>query len=160
MERIGTAGWFLSNEEYEKLSQAIDTIKALVDSVKAIRARDGRDLTLNDPGKVVIEEIEDPGFNKQAQMQPDCSRCPWSPWSLNPKPYINPCDWTWRPWQAPWYGEEYKVGDGEWWKHQPYCTSTTDDNPNAVKESKSNIDPHLIERLRNVAEKYPNPTKE
>ena len=162
MERIGNVGWFLSNEEYETIMDSVNKVRVLLESVKTLKSSEGKSITEGDDlGKVTIEQVEDPDFNRLAQQHPDCSKCPWSPWSLNPKPYINPCDWTWRPWQAPWYSEEYKVGDGEWWKHQPYCTCTTDDNPNVVKDTKTTGDgPSLAERIRNMAEKNPNPTRD
>lgn len=79
----------------------------------------------------------DPQPIKINEPYPQCPNCPWK----------NPGDWTWRPWQAPWYGpgdpispNDWKIGDGEWWKHQPYCTSTTEDNPDAVKQTKTTGD--------------------
>ena len=121
MERIGNAGWFVTDEEYEKLLAALDILGSLLGKKMVDNNLTGGDGTIPyDPQPI---EINKPG----------CPNCPWK----------NPADWTWRPWQAPWYGDpgepispkEWKIGDGEWWKHQPYCTSTTDDNPNAVKET-------------------------
>ena len=125
MERIGNAGWFVTDEEYEKLLAALDILGSLLGKKMVDNNLTGGDGTIPyDPQPI---EINKPG----------CPNCPWK----NPNPDIG--DWTWRPWQAPWYGDpgepispkEWKIGDGEWWKHQPYCTSTTDDNPNAVKET-------------------------
>lgn len=125
MERIGNAGWFMTDEEYEKLLTALDILGSLLGKKMVDNNLTGGDGTIPyDPQPI---EINKPG----------CPNCPWK----NPNPNIG--DWTWRPWQAPWYGDpgepispkEWNIGDGEWWKHQPYCTSTTGDDPNVVKET-------------------------
>lgn len=134
MERIGDAGWFMTNEEHEKLLKVLDILESFSPDTlempkdKNVFPYDRVDLPY-DQGPIKINE-----------PYPQCPNCPWK----------NPGDWTWRPWQAPWYGNpgdpiptEYKVGDGEWWKHQPYCTSTTEDNPNSVKDGRT-IDPDDI----------------
>lgn len=123
MERVGNAGWFMTDEEYDKLNIVLDLLSGLL-------------------GKRMIDDTltGDPQPIKINESYPQCPTCPWK----------NPADWTWRPWQAPWYGPgdpiptEYKIGDGEWWKHQPYCTSATND-PNVVKESKTS---DLLSRLK------------
>ena len=121
MEKIGNAGWFLTNEEYKKIAEACDILTNLFKTV-TLTSDDGAAIP-SDPQPIKINE-----------PYPQCPGCPWK----------NPADWTWRPEQAPWYGEpifkDYKVGDGEWWKNAPYCTTTTEDNPNAVKESKTTGD--------------------
>ena len=130
MERIGNAGWFLTDEEYEKLLAALDILGSLLGKKMTDNTLTGGYDKVKLPYDGEPIEINKPG----------CPNCPWK----NPNPNIG--DWTWRPWQAPWYGDpgepispkEWKVGDGEWWKHQPYCTSTTEDNPNAVKDSRTN----------------------
>lgn len=130
MERIGNAGWFMTDEEYEKLLAALDILGSLLGKKMTDNTLTGGYDKVNLPYDGEPIEINKPG----------CPNCPWR----NPNPNIG--DWTWRPWQAPWYGDpgepispkEWKVGDGEWWKHQPYCTSTTEDNPNAVKDSRTN----------------------
>jgi hypothetical protein len=135
MERIGNAGWFVTDEEYEKLLAALDILSSLLGKKMVDNTLTGGYDKVNLPYDGEPIEINKPG----------CPNCPWK----NPNPNIG--DWTWRPWQAPWYGDpgepispkEWKVGDGEWWKHQPYCTSTTEDNPNAVKDSRTN-DPDNI----------------
>lgn len=126
MERIGNAGWFMTNEEHEKLLAAFNLLGSLLGKEMTDGTLTGGDGTIPcDPQTIKINE-----------PYPQCPNCPWK----------NPADQLWRPWTAPWYygnpGEpispdEWKIGDGEWWKHQPYCTSTTDDNPNAVKETLS-----------------------
>ena len=151
MERIGKIGWFLNDEEFERISNAIIVIQEVLDSVKVNAGSEPGDLTLK-PGQ----------GNGTLPLNP-CPNCPWKGNEINP--WVNPADWTWRPWQAPWYGDpgeikRFEVGDGEWWKHQPYCTSTIEDNPNVVKETKSNIDPDFINKLRNFAKADPNPTRE
>ena len=126
MERIGNAGWFMTDEEYEKLLAALDILGSLLGKKMVDNTLTGGYDKVNLPYDGEPIEINKPG----------CPNCPWK----------NPADWTWRPWQAPWYGDpgepispkEWNVGDGEWWKHQPYCTSTTEDNPNAVKDSRTN----------------------
>ena len=139
MERIGNAGWFLTDEEYEKLLAALDILSSLLGKKMTDDTLTGGDGTIpHDHQPIKINEPYQP-----------CPNCPWK----NPNPNIG--DWTWRPWQAPWYGDpgepispkEWKVGDGEWWKHQPYCTSTTEDNPNAVKDTKTD---ELVDRLKGM----------
>jgi len=122
MERIGNAGWFMTDEEHDKLITVLDLLSDFFEK-GTLTGGDGRTIPY-DPQPFKINE-----------SYPQCPNCPWK----------NPADWTWRPWQAPWYGippepvpTDYKVGDGEWWKNQPYCTSTAEDNPNVVKESKTN----------------------
>ena len=116
MERIGNAGWFITNDEYNRLLNAYDLLRGLFDGAKTSENKE-------------YENPQEIGIN-----MPYCPNCP----------YRNPADWTWRPWQAPWYGPgepvptDWKIGDGEWWKHQPYCTSTTEDNPNTVKDTRTN----------------------
>lgn len=128
MERVGNAGWFMTDEEYDKLNIALDLLGGLLGK----RVID--DTLTGDSGVPYDKNI------KINESYPQCPNCPWK----------NPGDWTWRPWQAPWYGPgdpiptEYKIGDGEWWKHQPYCTSATND-PNVVKESKTS---DLLSRLK------------
>ena len=131
MERIGNAGWFMTDEEYEKLLAALDILCGLL----------GKKMT-DDTLTGGYDKVKLPYDGEPIEInKPGCPNCPWK----------NPADWTWRPWQAPWYGDpgepispkDWKVGDGEWWKHQPYCTSTTEDNPNAVKDSRTN-DPNDI----------------
>ena len=131
MERIGNAGWFMTDEEYEKLLAALDILGGLL----------GKKMT-DDTLTGGYDKVKLPYDGEPIEInKPGCPNCPWK----------NPADWTWRPWQAPWYGDpgepispkDWKVGDGEWWKHQPYCTSTTEDNPNAVKDSRTN-DPNDI----------------
>ena len=126
MERIGNAGWFMSNEEYENLNLALDLLGRLLGK-RVI------DDTLTCDSGVPYNEVNFP-YDKNIKINesyPQCPNCPWK----------NPGDWTWRPWQAPWYGPgepvptDWKIGDGEWWKHQPYCTSTTGYNPDVVKET-------------------------
>ena len=130
MERIGNAGWFVTDEEYEKLLAALDILGSLL----------GKKIT-DDTLTGGYDKVKLPYDGEPIEInKPQCPNCPWK----------NPADWTWRPWQAPWYGDpgepispkEWKVGDGEWWKHQPYCTST-EDNPNTVKDSRT-IDPDDI----------------
>jgi hypothetical protein len=117
MDRIGPAGWFITDEEYNEIVALLDTLE------KMFRKE-----------KTDYEKLNLPYEPRLRPNEPSYPKCPWN----------NPCDWTWRPEQAPWYGEpifkDYKVGDGEWWKNSPYCTSTTEDNPNAVKESKTTGD--------------------
>lgn len=132
MERIGNIGWFLTDEEYERISNAVIVIKEVIDS-----AKNKSNITDPAPGTIPYTPNEGIGIN----VPDPCPNCPWK----NPNPNIG--DWTWRPWQAPWYGpgdpispNDWKIGDGEWWKHQPYCTSTTEDNPNAVKQTKTTGD--------------------
>lgn len=129
MERVGNAGWFMTDEEYDKLNVALDLLGGLLGKRVIDDTLTGGNGTIPyDPQPIKINE-----------SYPQCPNCPWK----------NPADWTWRPWQAPWYGPgdpiptEYKIGDGEWWKHQPYCTSATND-PNVVKESKTS---DLLSRL-------------
>ena len=161
MERIGNVGWFLSNEEYETIMDSINKVRVLLESVKTLKSSEGKSLTEGD-GDMEEIKLNDKGFNEPVATP--CPNCPWKGNGLNP--WVNPADWTWRPWQAPWYvdpGEikKFEIGDGEWWKHQPYCTSTTDDNPNVVKDTKTTGDgPSLAERIRNMAEKNPNPTRD
>jgi hypothetical protein len=107
MEKIGNVGWFMTNEEKLEME---DIIKELTH---------------------ILKTEDQTGFNE-----------PTVPYNPNQYPvWKNPADWTWRPWQAPWYGPgdpvptEYKIGDGEWWKNQPYCTSTTGYDPNVVKDT-------------------------
>ena len=122
MEKIGNAGWFITNEEHDKLTEVYELLKGLF----------GTSLTGGDGGTIPYNP-QPIGINEP------CPNCPWK----NPNPGIG--DWTWRPWQAPWYGnpgepispQKWKIGDGEWWKYQPYCTSTTADNSNAAKETKA-----------------------
>jgi len=134
MERIGNAGWFMTDEEYDKLNVALDLLGGLLGKRMI-------DDTLTGGGGTIPYDPQPIEINKS---YPQCPNCPWR----NPNPNIG--DWTWRPWQAPWYGPgdpiptEYKIGDGEWWKHQPYCTSATND-PNVVKESKTN---DLLSKLK------------
>ena len=158
MEKIGNTGWFLTNEEYERISNAIIVIQEIVDSVKCKQGH-------ADNIALKQKEYESNEFAETTQTHP----CPNCPWKDNWKPWTNPVDWRWRPEQAPWYGEpidfkRYEVGDGEWWKHQRYCTSTTEDNPNIVKETKTTgdgcVDPEFIDKLRNFAKADPSPTKE
>jgi hypothetical protein len=54
----------------------------------------------------------------------------------NTTPWKNPADWTWRPWQAPWYGEGPcdPPYPGDYTTHQPYCTCTTEHDSDATKE--------------------------
>ena len=134
MEKIGNIGWFLTNEEMAKLQGAFETLRLLLP-----RPGEEENITLN-PNRGIGLPYTPP---QEIEINKPCPNCPWSGKEINP--WVNPADWTWRPWQAPWYGapgepihpDEFKVGDGEWWKHQPYCTSSTEDNPNAVKETKS-----------------------
>ena len=127
MEKIGNAGWFMTDEEYDKLNIALDLLGVLLGK----RVID--DTLTGDSGVSYDKNI------KINESYPQCPNCPWK----------NPGDLTWKPWQAPWYGPgdpiptEYKIGDGEWWKHQPYCTSTTNDT-NVVKENKTS---NLLSRL-------------
>lgn len=136
MEKVGKIGWFLTNEEMEDITNDIEVIRRHVD-----------DLTRLLPGWEDGENITDDGNGTLPYTPPNTidintpcpENCPWK----NPNPNIG--DWTWRPWQAPWYRpgvppQKYEVGDGRWWENQPYCTSTTDDNPNAVKDTKTNGD--------------------
>ena len=139
MEKVGKIGWFLTNDEMEDITNNIEAIRRHVE-----------DLTHLLPGwEDGTEELEltDEGGGKLPYTPPNTidinTPCPYNcPWK-NPNPNIG--DWTWRPWQAPWYGpgvppQKYEVGDGRWWENQPYCTYTTDDNPNAVKDTKTNGD--------------------
>ena len=151
MERIGNIGWFLSDEEYERISNSIIVISEILDSckVKACKTQDYHDNCaepLKDAPNITYPVLNEP--------IPTCPHCPWkgdNPWKI----WQNPADWTVRPEHLPWYGDpgepispkEWKVGDGEWWKHQPYCTSTTEDNPNAVKDTKTS---ELTDKLRNL----------
>ena len=121
----------MTDEEYEKLLAALDILCGLL----------GKKMT-DDTLTGGYDKVKLPYDGEPIEInKPGCPNCPWK----------NPADWTWRPWQAPWYGDpgepispkDWKVGDGEWWKHQPYCTSTTEDNPNAVKDSRTN-DPNDI----------------
>lgn len=130
MERIGNAGWFMTDEEHEKFLAVLDLLSGFYEKTTITGGYDKVNLPY-DNGPIEINK-------------PQCPNCPWK----------NPGDWTWRPWQAPWYGippeqvpTDYKVGDGEWWKHQPYCTSTTEDNPNAVKDTKTD---ELVDRLKDM----------
>lgn len=133
MEKVGKIGWFLTNEEMEDITNDIEAIRRHVD-----------DLTRLLPGWEDGENITEDGNGTLPYTPPNTidinTPCPYNcPWK-NPNPNIG--DWTWRPWQAPWYGpgvppQKYEVGDGRWWENQPYCTSTTDDNPNVVKDSKT-----------------------
>ena len=132
MERIGNVGWFMTDEEYEKLLAALDILGSLL----------GKKMT-DDTLTGGYDKVKLPYDGEPIEINKPCPNCPWGGKEINP--WVNPADWTWRPWQAPWYGNpgepispnDWKVGDGEWWKHQPYCTSTTEDNPNAVKETKT-----------------------
>ena len=123
MERIGNAGWFMTDEEHDKLIAVLDLLSDFFEK-GTLTSGDGRTIPY-DPQPIKINE-----------SYPQCPNCPWK----------NPADWTWRPWQAPWYGPgepvptDWKIGDGEWWKNSPYCTSTTEDNPNAVKQTKTTGD--------------------
>ena len=127
MERIGNIGWFLTDKEMAKLQEAFDTLRLVLP-----RSEDENTSTLTDDKGNTIPYTPNQGIGIN-ESYPRCPNCPWK----------NPADWTWRPWQAPWYGPgepvptDWKIGDGEWWKNYPYCTSTTEDNPNAVKESKT-----------------------
>lgn len=118
MERIGNVGWFMADEEYDEIMALLDTLG------KMFRKEE----TITTPGYDRVNLPYEPGLKPNEQS---CPKCPWK----------NPADWTWRPEQAPWYGEpifkDYKVGDGEWWKNPTYCTTTTGYEPNAVKESKT-----------------------
>lgn len=118
MEKIGNIGWFVTNEEFKKISECIDVFKEVSDK-----------------------------FDEKHNTEPVIRQ--WE----------NPVDWTWRPWQAPWYVgrryednpyftkewmendncQEYKIDDGEWWKHQPYCTSTTTSDPNMVRNTRTGM---------------------
>jgi len=138
MERIGNAGWFVTDEEYEKLFAALDILGSLLGKKMVDNTLTGGYDKVNLPYDGEPIEINKPG----------CPNCPWK----NPNPNIG--DWTWRPWQAPWYvippepvPTDYKVGDGEWWKHQPYCTSTTEDNQNMVKDTKTD---GLVDGLKDM----------
>ena len=130
MERIGNVGWFLTDKEMAKLQEAFDTLRLVLP-----RKEDENTGTLTgDKGNTIpYTPNQGIGINEPC---PQCPNCPWK----------NPADLTWRPWQAPWYGPgepvptDWKIGDGEWWKNSPYCTSTTADNPNAVKETKTTGD--------------------
>ena len=143
MEKVGKIGWFLTNEEMEDITNDIEAIRRHVEDLTHLLPgwEDGmeeHELTDEDGRKLPYTPPNTININKP------CPNCPWGGKEINP--WVNPADWTWRPWQAPWYGapgepihpDEFKIGDGEWWKHQPYCTSTTDDNPNVVKDSKTN----------------------
>ena len=111
----------MTDEEYDKLNVALDLLGGLLGKRVIDDTLTGGDRTIPyDPQPIKINE-----------PYQQCPNCPWK----------NPPDWTWRPWQEPWYGPgdpiltDYKIGDGEWWKHQPYCTSTTGYNPDAIKET-------------------------
>lgn len=127
MEKIGNIGWFITDEEKAELETIIKRLEHIlnVDSEKK------GEPTITEPNTIPY----DPNQFRINDPYPQCPNCPWK----NPNPNIG--DWTWRPWQAPWYGPwepvptDWKIGDGEWWKHQPYCTSTTGDNPDVVKET-------------------------
>lgn len=129
MEKIGNIGWFITNEEKAELEAIIKRLECIlnVDSEK------GGGPAIAEPNTIPY----DPHLFRINGPCPQCPNCPWK----------NPGDWTWRPWQAPWYGPgdpiptEYKIGDGEWWK-QPYYTSTTAEGPNTVKDSRTN-DPDI-----------------
>ena len=139
MERIGDAGWFMTNEEHDKFLKALAVLESF--SPDALEMPEEKKTLPYDKVNLPYDQ----GPIKINEPYPQCPNCPWK----------NPADWTWRPWQAPWYGDpgepispkEWKVGDGEWWKHQPYCTSTTEDNPNAVKDTKTD---ELIDRLKDM----------
>ena len=130
MEKIGKIGWFLTDEEMAKLQEAFDTLRLVLPR----KEDENTDTLTGDKGNTIPYAP-----NQGIGINEPCPNCPWR----NPNPDIG--DWTWRPWQAPWYGnpgkpispDEWKIGDGEWWKYQPYCTSTTADNSNAAKETKA-----------------------
>ena len=132
MERIGNVGWFVTDSEMAKLQEAFDTLRLVLP-----RKEDENTGTLTEDKGNTIPYTPNQGIGINEPC-PQCPNCPWK----------NPADLTWRPWQAPWYGEpgktvrpeEFKIGDGEWGKNSPYCTSTTADNPNAVKETKTTGD--------------------
>ena len=126
MERIGNVGWFMTDEEHEKLLAVLDLLSDFFE----------KGTLTGGNGTIPYDRVDLPYDHQPIKINepyPQCPNCPWK----------NPADWTWRPWQAPWYGPgepvptDWKIGDGEWWKNYPYCTSTTEDNPNAVKESKT-----------------------
>ena len=128
MERIGNVGWFLTDKEMAKLQEAFDTLRLVLPRKNE---ENTSKLTGDEGNTIPYMPNQGIGINEPCPL---CPNCPWK----------NPADQLWRPWTAPWYygnpGEpispdEWKIGDGEWWKHQPYCTSTTDDNLNAVKET-------------------------
>ena len=106
MERIGNAGWFMTDEEHDKLIAVLDLLSDFFEK-GTLTSGDGRTIPY-DPQPIKINE-----------SYPQCPNCPWK----------NPADLTWRPWQAPWYGPgepvptDWKIGDGEWWKNSPYCNS-------------------------------------
>lgn len=148
MERIGNIGWFLTDEEYERISNAVIVIKEIIDSVKP---KNGHPDNITDPDLSGGVPYEPNHGGNELNIPDPCPNCPWKGNGLNP--WVNPADWTWRPWQAPWYGpgdpinpNDWKIGDGEWWKHQPYCTSTTADDPNAVKQTKTTGECHCQEK--------------
>lgn len=114
MERIGNVGWFMTDEEHNELLALLDGFCGLF-------------------GKQVIDRnfANEPLIDQQECPKPEINKpCPNYPYQY---PWTNPWDWTWRPWQAPWY--EYEVGDGEWWKNPPYCSTTTGEDPNLVKNT-------------------------
>ena len=143
MERIGDAGWFMTNEEHDKFLKALAILESF-----------GQDaIELPEENKALpYDRVDLPYDQGPVKINEACPNCPWAGKDI--KPWLNPADWTWRPWQAPWYGipsepvpTDYKVGDGEWWKHQPYCTSTTEGNPNVVKDTKTD---ELVDRLKDM----------
>ena len=121
MEKLGNIGWFITNEEKSELEAIITRLEYILN----VGSEKKGEPTITEPNTIPYDPHPF-GIN-----EPPCPKCPWK----------NPADWTWRPEQAPWYGEpifkDYKVGDGEWWKNSPYCTTTTGYEPNAVKESKT-----------------------
>lgn len=128
MEKIGNIGWFLTDEEMAKLEEAFDALRTIMPGFEDGLNSGPADLTHT--GDKVNSVPYTP--NQGIGINEPCPQCPWK----------NPADWMWRPWQAPWYGPgdpiptKWEIGDGEWWKHQPYCTtSTSADNPDGVNET-------------------------
>ena len=125
MEKIGNIGWFITNEEKCELETIIERLGHILN----LHSEKKNDLSGTEPCTTPYDQ-------QPIEINKPCPQCPWK----------NPADWTWRPWQAPWYTSptEWKFDDGDWWRHVPYCTSSTDD-PNVVKESKTN---DIISRLK------------
>ena len=135
MEKIANVGWFLTNEEMAKIVEAYELLGKIIP-----RPGCEEGLAGDNGGTIPYTTPDAPEKNKPCDKEygSPCPNCPFN------QPYKLWWDWTWRPWQAPWYGPgeavptDWKIGDGEWWKHHPYCTSTTEDKPNTVKDTRTN----------------------
>lgn len=97
MEKIRNVGWFITDEEMQKIERAYEILQSLIPRTQ---------LTSNDGAALKVDD-----GSAEIGIRHRCDDCP----------FAQKGGWT--------------VGDAGWWKNYPFITTSTDENPDCVKDS-------------------------